>query len=99
MKMTTSGVWLFAAIAGLGCMRTTSLGHATAAADAQADADASSADGPSEPRDRDGATSPDSDAAPIPDAPADLPREAPIIGGGRDASSDGTDGPDAADAV
>lgn len=92
LKMNTLVVWLLVtAGAGLGCMRTTSLGRANGQVDAQADAPTDS------PANRDGAPE-DRDAPSASDAPADMLREAPIIGGGRDATTDGVDGPTADDA-
>jgi hypothetical protein len=91
--MNTLVLWLLVtAVAELGCMRTTSLGRANGQVDAQADASTDAH------ADRDGAPD-DRDATAAPDAPADMPREAPIIGGGRDASADGVDGPTTDDAL
>lgn len=71
--------------AGLGCVRTTSIGRAEGPPDAHADGDTDAR--------------PDSDATTAPDLRTDATvDQGPIVGGGKDAAADASDGPDAADA-
>jgi hypothetical protein len=77
---------LLAVGAGVGCVRTTSIGRASAPTDAHAD--------------RDTGAAADGDATLASDAHADTALDrGPIIGGGQDAPTDGPDGPDDQDAA